>query len=117
MSDEMKLLADQTFREVTGLEPPTDELTPFTRRTRDIVFGEIWNEPGLTRRERRLISVVCAAFVGGVGLETHVKVALSSGDVDSKSMEAFIMHLAVYAGWPMAALVQTVLRKVLADNR
>lgn len=106
--------ADRTWREIVQMEPPPEDQNSFMVRTREIVFGEIWNEPGLSRRERRIISMTVTAGVGDIGLESHIRAAIESGDFDRESIDAFIMHLAIYAGWPVAARVSMVAGKVFA---
>jgi alkylhydroperoxidase/carboxymuconolactone decarboxylase family protein YurZ len=47
----------------------------------------------------------------------HVEKALESGDLTPAQIEEWIVHLAHYAGWPVAANVYTVTRSVLAQFR
>ena len=110
----------------TELSPPMIQATqrlfaasfagmdPATSITRDHVFGEIWSRPGLTTRDRRLVSLTCTALAPGPALAIHVEAALKSGDLDVEAVEEWIIHLAHYAGWPVAANVYVVTREVIA---
>lgn len=109
---------DAMWRTVMQGDPP---VTPsdggFMDLTKNHVFGEVWSRPELGTRERRLISLTCTAYAPGPALAIHVEKALESGDLSVDEIEAWIVHLAHYAGWPIAANVYTVTRPVLAKYR
>ena len=65
-------------------------------------WGEIWSRPGLSRRERSLLTLA-ALVTGGHQheLAMHVRAALGNGLSREEIGEA-IMHTAVYAGVPAA---------------
>jgi 4-carboxymuconolactone decarboxylase len=95
--------ADQTYREVMTVEPP-EAVTPSQIAERAWVFGDIWNRPGLSRRDRRLVTLTCVASADSPQpIEDHVYAAMNSGDINRDEMLEFILQLAVYAGWPKAA--------------
>ena len=104
------------WREVMTTDPP-QAVDAFMAMTRDHVFGEVWSRPGLERRERRLVSLTCTAYAPGPALAIHVEAALASGDLDVPAVEEWLLHLAHYAGWPIAANAYTVTRPVLAKFR
>ncbi len=109
---------DAMWRQVMGSEPPEVAADGgFLHQTKDHVFGEVWSQPQLGTRERRLISLTCTAFAPGPALAIHVEAALASGDLTVDEIEAWIVHLAHYAGWPIAANVYTVTRPVVAKYR
>lgn len=71
--------------------------------TDKVLFGDIWERPGLSKRDRSLITV--AALVAMYRLEQlpfHVAKALENGLTREELAEA-VTHLAFYAGWPAAA--------------
>jgi 4-carboxymuconolactone decarboxylase len=105
---------DEMWLRVMGRPGPPTGTNTFLDQTKDHVFGEIWTQPELSVRDRRLISLTCTAFAPGPALAVHVEAALVSGDLDVAAIEAWIVHLAHYAGWPIAANVYTVTRPVLA---
>lgn len=75
----------------------------------DFVHGEVWSRPGLDRTSRRWISLSCAGLAGAAGpIEDHVQAALGSGDITLSELDEFVLHFAVYAGWPKASVVQAV---------
>ena len=95
--------AQQVFRQVMMTDPviPT---TPFQLALRDFVFGEVWSRPGLSRRDRRLVALSCAAAADAPQpIADQVYAALNSGDLDLTAMLELVLHFAVYCGWPKAS--------------
>jgi 4-carboxymuconolactone decarboxylase len=68
----------------------------------DYLYGEIWTRPTLTRRERRIISICCAAFVDQ-DVDVHLDAALKSGDLSYEELQEVVLHYAVYVGWLLGA--------------
>jgi len=74
----------------------------YTRTAEQIVLSNIWNRPGLSQRERSLITV--ATLVSNyrpTELRFHVARAMENG-VTKAELEEVFLHLACYAGWPAA---------------
>lgn len=68
-----------------------------------VLFGDIWERPGLSRRERSLITVAAlVAMARPEQLPFHFAKALEHGVTRDELVEA-VTHLAFYAGWPAAA--------------
>ena len=81
-------------------------MTPHRRTSRliDFVFAEVWERPGLSRRDRRFVTLPCVAAADAEGpLRDHVYAALNSGDVTITEMRETVLHFAVYSGWPKAS--------------
>lgn len=111
-------MAGQSWREVeeTILGPRASRpTTPLATGAEDHVFGEVWARPGLSRRDRRLLTI---ALVGTAQVEramaNHVYAALALGDLTVEELLEFDLHFAVYAGWPRASTLEGVLRAQLA---
>jgi 4-carboxymuconolactone decarboxylase len=85
--------------------PPTDASPAIADGLIDFVFAEIWTRPGLSRRDRRFITLACVAAADAVPpLEQHVYAALNSGDISLVEIREAVLHFAVYAGWPKASM-------------
>jgi 4-carboxymuconolactone decarboxylase len=96
-------------RLIGDLAPKLAELTD------DVVFGDIWERPGLSKRDRSLITVsTLVALYRTEQLPVHLTRALENGLTQDELVEA-ITHLAFYAGWPCAMTAVAALRRVLAD--
>ena len=105
----------RTFEEVNGFPAP-EPTQPLTELTVDHVFGEIWNRPGLTRKERRWISITSVVAAGAdVALRFHVGAALRSGDMTIDELREAVAHLAVYQGYPKATVLQFAVEQVWAE--
>ncbi len=84
--------------------------------TDQILFGEVWERPGLSKRDRSLITVATlVALYRTNELPFHVKRALDNGVTWDELIE-LITHLAFYAGWPAASSAVTVARRVFDEN-
>jgi 4-carboxymuconolactone decarboxylase len=70
--------------------------------TEDVLFGDVWERPQLSKRDRSLIT--CAALIA-LGkteqMDFHFPNAISNG-VSQEEIIEMITHLAFYAGWPNA---------------
>lgn len=100
--------ADDAYREVMTVRP-TVATTPFARAERDFVFGEVWRRPGLSRRDRRWVTLTCVAAADAPeSIEAQVYAALNSGDIDLPAMLEFVLQFAVYCGWPKASRLEMV---------
>jgi len=83
--------------------------------TDDVLFGDVWERPGLSKRDRSLITVATLiALYRGNELPFHLKRALENG-VTREELVEVITHLAFYAGWPTAATAVGIARRVFAE--
>ncbi len=79
------------------------ELIPKLAELRDeVLFGDVWEQPDLSKRDRSLITVaVLTALYRTEELRGHMQRALDNG-VTEDEIKGLITHLAFYAGWPTA---------------
>ncbi len=84
--------------------------------TDDVLFGDIWKRPGLSPRERSLITVAAlVALYRTNELPFHIKRALENGISKDELAEVFT-HLAFYAGWPSAMTAVRIAMQVFAES-
>lgn len=95
------------YREVMVSEPPPP-LTPYLDHgVVDSVFGELWDRAGLSRRDRRWITLACVgAAAVDEPIQQHVYAALASGDITREEFQEFVLHFAYYHGWPRASALE-----------
>jgi 4-carboxymuconolactone decarboxylase len=106
----MTLTTEAVYREVMTIAPPS-VADPAEQARRDHLFGELWSGAALSRRDRRWVTLVCVGFdTDQQAMDDHVYAALNSGDISLEEMLEFILHFAVYSGWPKASRVEMVLR-------
>ena len=84
--------------------------------TDHLLFGEVWERPGLSKRDRSLIT--CATLIA-LGREKqlvgHLQRALDNG-LTKNELSEVITHLAFYAGWP-AAMTGALVAKEVFEKR
>jgi 4-carboxymuconolactone decarboxylase len=84
--------------------------------TDDVLFGDIWERPGLRKRDRSLITVSALVALNRVEqLPFHLGYALENG-VTREELVELITHLAFYSGWPTAMSALAIARKVFAEK-
>jgi 4-carboxymuconolactone decarboxylase len=89
----------------------------FTKPVQDLVteigWGAFWTRPGLTRKERSLITLgILAALGRSHELSVHVKGAVNNGCSPEEIREALI-HAGCYAGLPVTLEAVRVAKGVL----
>jgi 4-carboxymuconolactone decarboxylase len=115
MSESRRERGQRMMKEAMGVPafPPPDAYTEFTV---DALFGDVWGRPGLTRKERRWITLAIAGMTGALGaIEGHVKAALTSGDITPEEMHEFVIHFAHYGGWPLSTNLYSAMQKTIAE--
>ena len=83
--------------------------------TDKVLFGDVWKRPGLSPRDRSLVTVSSLIAQYRVNeLPFHLKFALQNGVTREELIEA-ITHVAFYAGWPAASTAVSIARGVFAE--
>ena len=81
-----------------------------------VIYGEVWERPGLSKRDRSLITVATLLALGREKqLDGHLARALQNG-VTKQEIGELITHLAFYAGWPAAMTAALVAKDVFEKN-
>ncbi|GAA3485788.1 carboxymuconolactone decarboxylase family protein [Streptomyces yanii] len=84
--------------------------------TNEVLFGDVWERPGLSPRDRSLVTVsVLAALYRSEQLPYHLGVALENG-LSVEELSEAITHLAFYAGWPNAMTAINQLKKLTEER-
>ena len=84
--------------------------------TDQVIFGDIWEREGLSKRDRSLITVATlVALNRNEQLPFHLNFALENG-VSQEELVELITHLAFYSGWPTAVSAINIL-KTLSTNK
>jgi 4-carboxymuconolactone decarboxylase len=80
-----------------------------------VLFGDVWLRPGLSPRDRSLITVATlVALYRTNELPVHLKRALDNG-VTREELVELITHLAFYSGWPTANTAMTIAKGVFEE--
>ncbi|WP_397453687.1 carboxymuconolactone decarboxylase family protein [Pseudomonas sp. NA-150] len=84
--------------------------------TESILFGEVWKRPGLSPRDRSLVTLaVLISKQQTVELAYHVNLALNNG-VTAVEISEEINHLAFYTGWGNATATILITKDVFARH-
>ncbi len=84
--------------------------------TDDVLFGDVWARPGLSPRDRSLVTVSALIALNRPDqLRSHLTRALDNGLSKDEISEA-LTHLAFYAGWPNAIGAAGVAREVFTTR-
>ena len=99
----------KTRRAVLGpayVDKASAGLTEFNSEWQEFItrnaWNDVWNRPGLVRRERSIIVLAIAASLGAWGeFRIHVRGAINNG-LSHAEIKEVLMQTAVYAGVPAA---------------
>ena len=85
----------------------------FAQLTDDVLFGDVWKRPGLSARDRSLVTVSALIAMNRPDqLRGHLARAIDNGVTREELIET-ITHLAFYAGWPSAVTAAGVAKETL----
>jgi 4-carboxymuconolactone decarboxylase len=91
---------------IGDFDPKLAELTD------NVLFGDVWERPGLSKRDRSLITVAALiALDRPEQLRHHLQRARDNGVTKEEVVEV-ITHLAFYTGWPNAMNAIKVAREI-----
>jgi 4-carboxymuconolactone decarboxylase len=95
----------------------TDGAGDFFAITADHLFAEIWNRPGLTDRDRRLLLIGLLAGSGGHDVLTiQIPAAYAAGELDDVQLREIVIFLCHYAGWPNGARINSIVEDTIAKE-
>jgi 4-carboxymuconolactone decarboxylase len=84
----------------------------FAELTDKVLFGDVWERPGLSKRDRSLVTVSALIAMNRPDqLRSHLQRARDNGLSETELVEA-ITHLAFYSGWPNAVTAIAIAREV-----
>ncbi len=111
--DERNQLIAQIKGALTFPEEIEDDFGGFVA---DTVMGGVWSRPGLSARERSLITIAAlTALDRPHELEIHLGLGLDNG-LDKHEICEVVMHMAVYGGFPVAVEGMRIAKQVF-DGR
>jgi 4-carboxymuconolactone decarboxylase len=82
----------------------------------DVLFGDVWEQPDLSKRDRSLITVAAlTALYRTDELRGHIRRALNNG-VTKEEIAGLITHMAFYSGWPTAVNAARVAKEIFEES-
>ena len=102
-------------------QDPRERLRPVVPKlidlTEKVLFGDVWERPGLSKRDRSLITVAAlVALYRPEQLRGHLERALGNG-VTKDEISELITHLAFYSGWPTAISAAGLAKTVFEEQK
>jgi 4-carboxymuconolactone decarboxylase len=100
---------------------PRDEVRAVVPKLIDVtdkvLFGDVWERPQLSKRDRSLITVAAlTALYRSDQLKGHIERALTNGVTREEISEVFT-HMAFYAGWPTAMTAARIAKGVFEAQK
>jgi 4-carboxymuconolactone decarboxylase len=83
--------------------------------TTDVLFGEMWSRPGLTLRERELITLGVLMAAKADGIAIHMRNAHHLG-ISFEEIKEVILQCTIYLGMPKALFAMRKLKAVMAEG-
>jgi 4-carboxymuconolactone decarboxylase len=83
--------------------------------TTDVLFGEIWARPGLSLRERELITLATLMAAKADGMALHMRNAYHLG-ITFDEIKELILQCTIYLGMPKALFAMRKLKAVMAEK-
>ncbi len=100
-------------KEPSAIEKMIGDFAPkLVDLTDRVLFGDVWERPELSRRDRSLVTVAALIALNRPDqLRFHLSRALENGLKQEELIEV-ITHLAFYSGWPNAMSAILIAREV-----
>jgi 4-carboxymuconolactone decarboxylase len=114
MKTRRSVLGDAHVDRAEKMKTAFDE--PFQTLITESAWGHVWSRPGLTKRERSLITIALLAALGHHDeVAMHTRATANTGATPEDLMEV-MLHVAIYAGVPAAnhniKIIKDVLEKM-----
>lgn len=103
----------EKMEQVYGFEMSDGE-GDFFRYTADHLFGDVWQRPGLSDRDRRLLLIGLLAGKGYADvLGIQVPAAHAAGELDDAALREVVIMVCHYAGWPDGARLNSIVEDTI----
>jgi len=107
------VLGDEHVDRVT--KAATDVDRDFQTWLTEKVWGDLWTRPGLSPRDRSLVTIAILGALGHDEAKLHLKAARNTGVTPAEITEA-LLHVAVYAGVPAANRAFHVMKTIYEEE-
>jgi 4-carboxymuconolactone decarboxylase len=116
--DETRRMGLEKMNEVYGWEMPNIEGDPFFDLTVDHLFGSIWTRPGLSMRDKRIMTLTVVTAVGNSDLaEIQANAALANGELSETELKEMAIFLTHYLGFPLGSKLDGVVSSVIKKRK
>jgi 4-carboxymuconolactone decarboxylase len=116
--DELRKKGLAKMNEVYSWEMPNIEGDSYFDLTVDHLFGSIWTRPGLSMRDKRLMTLTVVTALGLQDLtEVQVNAALANEELTEDELKEMSIFLTHYVGFPLASGLNGVVGRVAAKRK
>jgi 4-carboxymuconolactone decarboxylase len=116
--DELRRKGLEKMNEVYGWEMPNIEGDPYFDLTVDHLFGSIWTRPGLSMRDKRIMTLTAVTAVGNRDLaEIQINAALLNGELTETELKEMAVFLTHYLGFPLGSVLNGAVDTVVAKRK
>lgn len=116
--DELRRKGLEKMNEVYGWEMPNVQGDDYFDLTVDHLFGTVWSRPGLSMRDKRILTLASVTAVGRSDLaEIQVNAALLNGELDEDELKEMAVFLTHYLGFPLGSALNGAVDKVVAKRK
>jgi 4-carboxymuconolactone decarboxylase len=116
-SNELRRKGLDKMKEVYGWEMP-DLPGDYFALTVDHLFADIWSRPGLSMRDKRLITLSVVTALGLPDLaEIQVTAALGNDEMTEAELREMAIFITHYVGFPLGSAFNNVVEKVVARRK
>jgi 4-carboxymuconolactone decarboxylase len=116
--DELRRKGLQKMNEVYGWEMANVEGDAYFDLTVDHLFGNIWTRPGLSMRDKRIMTLTAVTAIGNRDLaEIQLNAALLNGELTETELKEMAVFLSHYLGFPLGSALNGAVDAVVAKRK
>jgi 4-carboxymuconolactone decarboxylase len=116
--DELRKKGLAKMNEVYAWEMPDIEGDPYYDLTVEHLFGSIWTRPGLSMRDKRIMTLSVVTALGLQDLtEVQVNAALENDELTEDELKEMSIFLTHYVGFPLGSGLNGVVGRVAAKRK
>jgi 4-carboxymuconolactone decarboxylase len=115
--DELRRKGLEKMNEVYGWEMP-DMPGDYFALTADHLFGTIWSRPGLSMRDKRIMTLTVVTALGISDLaEIQANAALHNDELTPEELKEMAIFLTHYLGFPLGSKLDGAVTKVVGKRK
>jgi len=105
--------SDATSKQPSRAQQLYGDIAPkMVELTDNVLYGDIWERPGLSKRDRSLVTITALIALNRPDqLRSHINIGLQNGLTKDEIIET-ITHMAFYSGWPSAVSALPIAKEV-----
>jgi 4-carboxymuconolactone decarboxylase len=116
--DELRRKGLAKMNEVYSWEMGNIEGDPYFDLTVDHLFGTIWSRPGLSMRDKRIMTLSIVTAMGLQDLaEVQVTAALANEELTEDELKEMAIFLTQYVGFPRGSGLNGVVGRVVGKRK